>query len=567
MALEAMWTRFLPHMARVREIIASGVLGEVRTLLVDHTQDLPDDPAHRINDLALGGGSLLDLGIYPVSFAWDLFGEPLTIQSHATFKETGADATVATIFGYDGARVATTVSASDTRGPNRASILGTEGRIEIDATWYNPSTVHVYDASGTETETFTAEVTGRGMHFQAAEAERLVAAGELDSPLLPRAETVAIMATLDEIRNQIDLKYPGSRPPRPRRDLHQISARTARLLLAQDRLDEARELLVQLVAPQLDVVCAAVHDRAGEPGLAQRAEVVRRRRLRQVEPHRAVALGVGLAVGQHADDLQAHGVGEGPQHVDELDLRHVGGRELGHDPSPDAIVRQPSNHSVTLNGMTFIEQSYSLRGAYLRIALIAAALFVVGTNAFVIAGVLPQIAVDIGASPSAVSYSISWYAVVVAVLAPAVSVLFARASRAALMGTGLWIIAAGIALSALAGDLALFTAGRVLAALGGAALMPAAMAAAPTLVPRSSAGGRSASSGSASSSPPPSARPWARRSRPSAAGGSRSASSPGWPRGSPSPSASPRAPCPPVPCPASWPGSPCCATSGSASPS
>ncbi|MCP2265111.1 MFS transporter [Promicromonospora thailandica] len=133
--------------------------------------------------------------------------------------------------------------------------------------------------------------------------------------------------------------------------------------------------------------------------------------------------------------------------------------------------------------MTFIEQSYSLRGAYLRIALIAAALFVVGTNAFVIAGVLPQIAVDIGASPSAVSYSISWYAVVVAVLAPAVSVLFARASRAALMGTGLWIIAAGIALSALAGDLALFTAGRVLAALGGAALMPAAMAAAPTLVP------------------------------------------------------------------------------------
>ncbi|MFD7021723.1 Gfo/Idh/MocA family protein [Promicromonospora sukumoe] len=210
--LEAMWTRFLPHMARVREIIASGVLGEVRTLLVDHTQDLPDDPSHRINDLALGGGSLLDLGIYPVSFAWDLFGEPLTVQSHATFKETGADATVATIFGYDGARVATTVSASDTRGPNRASILGTEGRIEIDATWYNPSTVHVFDASGTEVETYSAEVTGRGMHFQAAEAERLVAAGELDSPLLPREETVAIMATLDTIRDQIGLTYPGEQP-------------------------------------------------------------------------------------------------------------------------------------------------------------------------------------------------------------------------------------------------------------------------------------------------------------------------------------------------------------------
>jgi len=133
--------------------------------------------------------------------------------------------------------------------------------------------------------------------------------------------------------------------------------------------------------------------------------------------------------------------------------------------------------------MTFIEQSYPLRGAYLRIAVIAAALFVVGTNAFVIAGVLPQIAAGIGASPGAVSYSISWYAVVVAVLAPIVSVLFARASRAALMGTGMALIAAGIALSALAGDLSLFTAGRVVAALGGAALMPAAMAAAPALVP------------------------------------------------------------------------------------
>lgn len=133
--------------------------------------------------------------------------------------------------------------------------------------------------------------------------------------------------------------------------------------------------------------------------------------------------------------------------------------------------------------MTFIEQSYSLRGAYLRIALIAAALFVVGTNAFVIAGVLPQIAAGLGTTTSAVSYSISWYAIVVAILAPVVSVLFAHASRAALMGAGMALIAVGIAVSALAGDLTVFTVGRVIAAVGGAALMPAAMAVAPSLVP------------------------------------------------------------------------------------
>ncbi|PUB28693.1 putative MFS family arabinose efflux permease [Promicromonospora sp. AC04] len=133
--------------------------------------------------------------------------------------------------------------------------------------------------------------------------------------------------------------------------------------------------------------------------------------------------------------------------------------------------------------MTFIEQSYSLRGAYLRISLIAAALFVVATNAFVIAGVLPQIADSLGVTPSTVSYAITWYAIIVAVLSPVVSVVFARTSRAALMGTGLGLTAVGIAVAALASDITMFNIGRALAAVGGAALMPAAMAVAPTIVP------------------------------------------------------------------------------------
>jgi predicted dehydrogenase len=211
LAMEAMWTRYLPHMARIREILAAGTLGEVRTVIADHCQDLPDSPGHRINALELGGGSLLDLGIYPISLTWDVFGEPLTIQSHATFKETGADATIATIFGYDGGRMATTISASDTRGPVTASILGTDGRIDIDSWWFTPTSFRVYDVDGTVTEEFTSDgtVTGRGMHFQALEAERLIAEGRTDGDILPLAETVAIMGTLDEIRTQIGLTYPG----------------------------------------------------------------------------------------------------------------------------------------------------------------------------------------------------------------------------------------------------------------------------------------------------------------------------------------------------------------------
>ena len=106
--LEAMWTRFLPHMRRIREIIAAGTIGEIRSVTADHRQKLPDDPKHRLNALELGGGALLDLGIYPISFTWDMLGKPTSIKASATFRETGADAQVATVFHYASGAIATT---------------------------------------------------------------------------------------------------------------------------------------------------------------------------------------------------------------------------------------------------------------------------------------------------------------------------------------------------------------------------------------------------------------------------------------------------------------------------
>jgi predicted dehydrogenase len=208
LVLEAMWTRWLPHMARLREIVAAGTIGDIRSMTADHAQLLPSDPGHRINALELGGGALLDLGIYPVSFASQLFGTPQSVQAVATFKETGADAQVATMFRYAGGQIATTYSASTTRGPNEAAVLGTEGHIELDSVWYTATGLRVYDASGALTEQFRPAVNGRGMHFQAAEAERLVGEGRIAGEILPPQETVAIMATLDEIRQQIGLHYP-----------------------------------------------------------------------------------------------------------------------------------------------------------------------------------------------------------------------------------------------------------------------------------------------------------------------------------------------------------------------
>jgi len=209
LVMEAMWARFLPHMVRIREIVAAGTLGEVHTLIADHSQNLPSDPAHRLNALELGGGALLDLGVYPISFASSLFGSPTTILATATFKPTGADAHVATIFRYPSGAIASTLSVSDSVGPNTAVIIGTLGRIEIDAVWYAPTTFRVY-AAGELVETFvTGELNGQGLYFEAREVEQLIRAGELSSTVMPAEESVAIMETLDAVRAQIGLRYPG----------------------------------------------------------------------------------------------------------------------------------------------------------------------------------------------------------------------------------------------------------------------------------------------------------------------------------------------------------------------
>lgn len=207
--LEAMWTRFLPHMCRIRKIIEDGTIGEIRSMTADHCQKLPDDPKHRLNALELGGGALLDLGIYPISFTWDILGMPASIKASATFRETGADAQVATIFHYASGAMATTLSSSDSAGPNRASIVGTKGRIDIDTVWYSPTTFRVYDNDNVVIEAFDESVDGRGMQFQADEAERLIASNNLSSEIMPASQSVQIMQTLDEVRELIGLRYPS----------------------------------------------------------------------------------------------------------------------------------------------------------------------------------------------------------------------------------------------------------------------------------------------------------------------------------------------------------------------
>lgn len=212
LVMEAMWTRYLPHMVRLREILAAGTLGEIRAVSADHTQTLPTDPTHRLNALELGGGALLDLGIYPISFVWSVLGAPTSVKAVGRLIETGADAEVATVMTHEGGAVSTTLSSSRAAGPNTAVVLGTKARVEIERWWWAPSVLRVVDPDGQVIEEFDARPKpgeARGMQHEALAAERFVRDGLLEGDVLTSTESAEIMGLLDEIRAQIGVRYPG----------------------------------------------------------------------------------------------------------------------------------------------------------------------------------------------------------------------------------------------------------------------------------------------------------------------------------------------------------------------
>lgn len=205
--LEAMWTRYLPHIALVREILDSGVLGKIETLEADHGQRLSDQHINRLVDPSLAGGALLDLGIYPISFAHLVLGTPTAITARGVFTARGVDAQTSAILDYaDGAQgvINTTMIA---RTPCRAVVSGLLGRLEIESYFYAPTSMRIVLHDGTITE-YPNTYVGHGLREQAIEMARVVRAGLLESPLMPWSETVAVMKTMDEIRHQIGLTYP-----------------------------------------------------------------------------------------------------------------------------------------------------------------------------------------------------------------------------------------------------------------------------------------------------------------------------------------------------------------------
>ena len=205
--MEAMWARFLPHYADVREIIASGVLGQILTVQADHGQRLADRNIPRLVEPSLAGGALLDLGIYPVSFAHMILGNPEKITASAVLTEKGVDAQTSMIFDYaDGAQAILTTTMIE-QTPCRAVVAGVNGWLEIDRTFYNPTSMRVVLFDGSVTQ-YPHTYTGHGLREQAEVFKQLVQSGKNQSEILTWKDTVDIMGTLDAVRSQIGLRYP-----------------------------------------------------------------------------------------------------------------------------------------------------------------------------------------------------------------------------------------------------------------------------------------------------------------------------------------------------------------------
>ncbi|MCS5717688.1 Gfo/Idh/MocA family oxidoreductase [Herbiconiux sp. CPCC 205763] len=204
-ALEAMWSRWLPHMERLQDIIRDGALGELRSVVAHHVQLADPDPAGRMLNPALGGGALLDLGIYPVSFAWDVLGAPSEVLALSTPSATGVDRQTSILLGYSSGAQAALTSELDAAGDNSAMIVGTDARVELDATFYAPTSFRVVGPKGNVIESYESRIDGRGMQYQARAIERLIAAGGGEDTRLPLAQSVAIMGTMDTIRERIGL--------------------------------------------------------------------------------------------------------------------------------------------------------------------------------------------------------------------------------------------------------------------------------------------------------------------------------------------------------------------------
>jgi predicted dehydrogenase len=204
--MEAMWTRFMPALAEVKRIIASGEIGTPSQVIADFGFAATEDPLHRVNNPDLGGGALLDLGIYPLSIAADLLGPVASVRAQARMGPTGVDIHTGFTLLHEGGGMSVCSCSLRARTPAELTVAGPLGHIRMNTMFHRATSITVALADGSS-RTVPTPYLGNGYVHEAIEAGRCLRAGLRESPVMTPGETLALMGVLDTIRGQIGLRY------------------------------------------------------------------------------------------------------------------------------------------------------------------------------------------------------------------------------------------------------------------------------------------------------------------------------------------------------------------------
>jgi predicted dehydrogenase len=204
-AMEAMWTRFCPATARLRDLVADGAIGEVCTVTADLGLRHPVDPATQDYHPERGDGLLFHLGVYPVSFAQMILGAPEAVVAHGVVHPSGADVEESVLLRYPGGRSALLFASLRSPAPGQARVLGTRGWIDVPPRFHYPSRI-VLHRDGRDPEIIDAPLTGAGYAHELAEVTARVAGGHIESEIMPLADTVAVQDILAEVAGQLGLR-------------------------------------------------------------------------------------------------------------------------------------------------------------------------------------------------------------------------------------------------------------------------------------------------------------------------------------------------------------------------
>ena len=205
--MEAMWSRFVPAAIKLKELIEDKIIGDIQYLFAGGAFIPEFDPDHYLFKKELGGGGLLDGGIYPVSLASWLLGYPDRIQSAGRLNSSGIDDHDAMLLEYDCGAIASLYVSMRTKSPPDITVLGSKGKIYVHPAMFCPSkiTLSLFDAEETE---IALPFDSNGYQYEAMEVNRCLREGKIESKVMPLDETLAIMRIMDQIRDQLGLKYP-----------------------------------------------------------------------------------------------------------------------------------------------------------------------------------------------------------------------------------------------------------------------------------------------------------------------------------------------------------------------